>query len=354
MKKISFILCILTIFFSACKKNIDQAPKQEVSTVKVENGYLAFTDDNAYYNFTKNQRSLSSKERRKVESKLNFTSLASLFEDVKEKIEAVESEDGKKLIVEVYRDVFKYDERGLGFKNDNDPIAISINRDGYYKIGQALYKSIDNFMIIATVTNFSELSKIHSTQDYLDFASNDMQISRFKNKEDFVQYLATKSAERTTGDPYTAGSNMYYLLSVRNESNNRRFFVDLKHYNNYNPSYIGSEYFGFYYSYLTQLLFSHQKKGTFGWNSYNSPTYIQDLTLRYRTYPFDVLTQFAGTLDNGWYIQEYTGWPLGYWEGPIHHTVSEAATWVEPIHRFWTMSVTATGNGQILYTNVYQ
>lgn len=346
--KFQAVICIV-LFLSSCRKQADTIAAIETgnSEIKVENGHLVFRTFAEFSNFMLRVNSTNKAERKKMETELGFTSLATMYEEVNVKIENSENPADIGSIADPYNAYFKYSEKGLEYKNENDMYANVIDKNGLFKIGDAMYKSINKGRIIATTKDYSLLEKINSVEEYLSKGTNDIKIDRFVTMQQFISYLNQANA-----GPYDAGTNKHYLISVRNESNSRRLYVEMIQYNNYFPQYSGTTYTGFGYSSLYTMGFSHTKKGTFGtWSSYTSPTYISEIKI-YNGYPPAWNLHFSGTLNNNSSSQSLGTSLFGTTSPMSFYSASEAASWAEPILTS-PVSVTCTGNGQNWYTNTY-
>jgi hypothetical protein len=340
--------------FSSCQKSIDSENlpnSTQENNVRVEEGYLVFENFEDFTSYREKMSKMTSYERQELEKKLGFISLATLYENLSLKVEKSQTIDEITKLLIGYEDVFEYSENGLKYKKANEISSIHINRNGFFRIGKAYYRSIDNGSIISTVKNLTLLNKINTVSEYLNLANNDILIDRFESKDSYISYR--QSLLQDAG-PYSSGSNLYYLLSVRNESNNRRLYVDLTqqfaYYMSYNP--ITGAYDGFRVKWITNLGFTHRKKGTFGiWSLYTSPTYIAEVKLN-KGEPYGWNNIFSGTLNNNASSQSLSVSPYFGFEYDLNISAQGAANWVEPIYSIPTI-ITATGNGQNWYTNTY-
>ena len=342
----------LLFVISSCKKQESLALTEgtKKTEIKVENGHLVFRSLSELSDFQQKVNSLNNVDRLKGEKEIGFQSLYSLFDELKAKVETSNSITEINSLLIGYENLFSYSDKGLSFKNENDFFAKIIDKNGLFKVGEALYKSIDKGRLIATTKNFTQLQSINSIDEYIVNADDEIKIDRFATKADFINSL---THSRTDADPYTAGTNKYYLISVRNESNNRRLYVDMIQYIGYFPQYTGSTFTGFGVNGLKTLGFSHTKKGTFGiWSSYTSPTYIADLSMY--SAPQNIWNVlFAGTLNNNSSQQSYSdGANFGYTSPIFYYPPAAAINWVEPIFTIPT-KITCTGNGQNWYFNSY-
>jgi hypothetical protein len=348
-------LVIVTAFFSSCQKSIENVtpPVEQAKAVSVKDGHLVFRNFMAFSEFQQKVESSTSEERKKIEQDLGFKSLETIYENLKVNVDVSQTQDEINSLVQGVSSYIEYSEKGLSYKNQNEGFAAIIGLDGLFEISGVLYKSIEEARIIATTKNFSLLKSINTVNDYISNANNDINIDRFVSKEAFVSYK--NSVHRDAGDPYNSGTNIDYIISVRNESNNRRLYVDFKKFHEYIPTYYNNVYTGFTYRSKFELSFDHTKKGAFGiWSAYVSPAYVSDFSIYdWCACGTNVWSQiFSGTLSNNGTSQFYTNSWIGQWS--LYSTYSEvqAQTWVQPQYTRPTRII-STGNGQVMYTNTY-
>ena len=344
---------------NSCQKSID-SETLPISTpenkVRVEESYLVFENFEDFTTFRTKAYSLSPQQRIEIENKLNFVSLQTLYENLVKEVEQQETISDINSVVEQYKDVFIYTDDGLKYKRENQFSSHFINREGFFKIGQVYYRAIDEGRIIASAKSKEELDAISDVQSYLTSENTTIAIDRFQTKSDFVIYR--NSILTDDAGPTVQGTNNHYLISVRNESNNRRLYVDMVKRNGYYPIFKDGVYTGFYFQTMLTLDFTHRKKGTFGiWNLYTSPTYIAELKFKeYYNYPNNPpiysnwISLFSGTLDDNSSDQTFIKAP--HFGTLYSFTYPTVAYWTEPMWLSPT-SVTCTGNGQSWYTNTY-
>ena len=160
LKNVCLYAATLALFaVSSCKKNDGPLPVEPVNSANTQNSlaapvkegdYLVFKNQENLLAFQKEYINRKQEDLDKWEQSLTFTSYRKLFNDAADEMEKVETQEQYESFKSKYSTLVKFSEDGtIEYKYLSNFVPF-INKDGIVKVGNILYKLMEDRMIFIT------------------------------------------------------------------------------------------------------------------------------------------------------------------------------------------------------------
>ncbi|MDX9710818.1 MAG: hypothetical protein RBT64_14840 [Trichloromonas sp.] len=244
--KIIFYLPIITFLIISCSKEKIDFPSNAVSNSK---DILSFKDPKEFFSVVDSLNKLPVNQAIGYKAEEGFLSLLTIRENYYECLEKATDQTMYDNIIIDHKD-FLADGSIADFKIRSKVIYAVVNKDGIVQIGNQLYKFTEDGQIISNNNNIDQI---------LSFTTNDKENDNIKIFK-YSDFHATKTtyceSYHTTGLVYN-GDRRCHLGS----------FIDIAVYGPYGD---GTYY---YKSYVWNEGIA-EKKGLFGWKTYNTVNWL--------------------------------------------------------------------------------